>query len=448
MAERLALFMDRREAGRRLAAALERFRDTDPMVIALPRGGVPVGFEVAKALAAPLDILLVRKLGAPFNPEYGIGAIAEGGVRFVRTEDAELIGISDAELEAVVARESAELERRQRLYRGEREPLSVKGRTALLVDDGIATGGTAVTAGRALKARGATRVILAVPVAPPGTEERLGDDFDEVVCLYQPHGFFGIGQFYIDFGQLGDEEVVELLEAARGSAETAVSPVDPPPATERSVEIEAAPGLRLAGDLRLPERAAGLVIFAHGSGSSRHSPRNREVAESLNEAGLATLLFDLLSTEEEFDRAKVFDIELLAERLLAVTRWAQGAEELGHLPIGYFGASTGAAAALRAAARIGGEIRAVVSRGGRPDLAAESLEEVASPTVLIVGGADWQVLELNEQAARSLRCEHEVAVVPGATHLFEEPGALERVAELAGDWLSRHLRVTPRKEAQ
>jgi putative phosphoribosyl transferase len=450
MAQRLALFADRREAGRRLADVLERFRVLEPVVVALPRGGVPVGFEVAKALAAPLDILLVRKLGAPFNPEYGIGAIAEGGIRFVRAEDAEMIGISDEELEAVVARESAELERRQRLYRGGREPLPVEGRTAILVDDGIATGGTAVAAGQTLKARGAARVILAVPVAPPGTEERLGDDFDEVVCLDQPHGFFGIGQFYVDFGQVGDEEVIELLEAARESREPAAAAdstaaADPLPA-ERPVEIELAPGLLLAGDLRLPEPAAGLVIFAHGSGSSRLSPRNRQVAASLNEAGFATLLFDLLTSEEELDRAKVFDIELLAERLLAVTAWVRDEAELGDLPIGYFGASTGAAAALRAAAPLGREIRAVVSRGGRPDLAAESLEEVASPTLLIVGGADWQVLELNEQAARLLRCEHEVAVVPDATHLFEEPGALERVAELAADWFSRHLPVTSHRD--
>lgn len=449
MADRLALFMDRREAGRRLAEALQRFRAEEPLVIALPRGGVPVGFEVARALAAPLDILLVRKLGSPFNPEYGIGAIAEGGVRFVRSEDLELLGVSAEELEAVVARESAELERRQRLYRGEREPLPVEGRTAILVDDGIATGGTAVAAGQALKARGAGRVVLAVPVAPPGTEERLAGDFDEIVCLAQPHGFFGIGQFYVDFGQLDDEEVIELLEAAREPGELAAadpSAAPDPPPTERPVEIETAPGLRLNGDLRIPEPATGLVIFAHGSGSSRLSPRNRQVAASLNEAGLATLLFDLLTEDEELDRANVFDIGLLAERLTGVTRWARDEAELRGLPIGYFGASTGAAAALRAAAGLGSEIRAVVSRGGRPDLAAESLEAVASPTLLIVGGADWQVLELNEQAARLLRCEHEVAIVPGATHLFEESGALERVAMLAAGWLSHHLVQAPRRD--
>ena len=208
---------------------------------------------------------------------------------------------------------------------------------------------------------------------------------------------------------------------------------------ERAVEIEAAPGLPLAGDLRTPASPAGLVVFAHGSGSSRLSPRNRLVAAALNEAGFATLLFDLLTAEEELDRANVFDIGLLAERLLAVTRWAQREEGLSGMPVGYFGASTGAAAALRAAARLGGEVAAVVSRGGRPDLAAESIGEVVSSTLLIVGGADLQVLELNEQAARQLRCQHEVAVVPGATHLFEEAGALEQVAELAAGWFSGHL---------
>jgi putative phosphoribosyl transferase len=206
------------------------------------------------------------------------------------------------------------------------------------------------------------------------------------------------------------------------------------------VENGAAPGIRLSGDLRLPDSATGLVIFAHGSGSSRLSPRNRLVAEALNESGLATLLFDLLTDEEAGDRAKVFDIPLLAERLEAATAWTRSEPALAELRLGYFGASTGAAAALVAAADIGAEIGAVVSRGGRPDLAGGRLGEVLSPTLLIVGGSDWGVIELNEEAAGRLGCEHDVAVVPGATHLFEEPGALERVAALAADWFRRHLR--------
>ncbi|HVW47591.1 MAG TPA: phosphoribosyltransferase family protein [Solirubrobacterales bacterium] len=443
MADRLALFADRDEAGRRLAAALERFRERDPIVVALPRGGVPVAFEIARLLQAPLDILLVRKLGAPARPEYGIGAIAEGGFRFLRHEEVELTGVSAAELEAVVADESAELERRRRVYRGDREPLDVEGRTVLLVDDGVATGGTVKVAAQALRARGAAEVVLAVPVGPPGVGHRLARDFDQVICLEEPHGFFAVGQFYVDFSPVPDEEVTRLLELGREvpPMRVAADAVPDPVAGARTVEIEPEPGVLLEGDLQIPVDARGLVLFAHGAGSSRRSPRNRQVAERLNRDGFATLLFDLLTEGEAAERANVFDIGLLTQRLLSVTRWAQDDEELRTLPIFYFGASTGAAAALRAAAHVGSDIHAVVSRGGRPDLAGESLERVVSPTLLIVGGADWQVLGLNEEAAKLLPCRHQVAIVPGATHLFEEPGALDLVAQLAAEWFSRFLTV-------
>lgn len=195
----------------------------------------------------------------------------------------------------------------------------------------------------------------------------------------------------------------------------------------------------LPGDLTIPDGARGMVLFAHGSGSSRKSPRNRLVAEMLNEAGLGTLLFDLLTPEEERDRANVFDIPLLAKRLRAATDWWSGQPEAPGVPLGYFGASTGAAAALWAAADLGGAIGAIVSRGGRPDLAGPRLPEVTAPTLLIVGGRDEQVLELNDQARRLLVCISQLEVVPGATHLFEEPGALEEVSRLATDWFSKHL---------
>lgn len=195
--------------------------------------------------------------------------------------------------------------------------------------------------------------------------------------------------------------------------------------------------LGLRGDLTVPPGSAGTVLFAHGSGSSRRSPRNVAVARVLNEAGLGTLLFDLLTPEEEHDRRNVFDVELLAARLVAATRWIQEEPEVD--TIGYFGASTGAGAALWAAAELGEEIRAVVSRGGRPDLAAERLAAVTAPTLLIVGELDEAVLDLNRQALRRLGGGSELAVVPGATHLFEEPGALEAVADLARDWFLRRL---------
>ncbi len=199
------------------------------------------------------------------------------------------------------------------------------------------------------------------------------------------------------------------------------------------------PPHRLAGTLGLPAaRPTGLVIFAHGSGSSRFSPRNTFVANALRQAGLATLLFDLLTEPEAADRANVFDIPLLAERLVAATDLMRRSEITSSLPIGYFGASTGAAAALVAAAQRG-DVAAIVSRGGRPDLAGAALANVRAPTLLIVGGADTDVLALNRSALGRLRCEAKLEVVPGATHLFEEPGTLESVVRLAQEWFLGHL---------
>jgi putative phosphoribosyl transferase len=202
----------------------------------------------------------------------------------------------------------------------------------------------------------------------------------------------------------------------------------------------------LKGNLSLPKDATGIVLFAHGSGSSRHSPRNRYVAQLLNEAKLATLLVDLLTRDEEAVDLRTmqirFDIDLLAERLLGVTDWLAEYNHTQHLRVGYFGASTGAAAALVAAAARPKVVQAVVSRGGRPDLAGSALEHVRAPTLLIVGGNDVQVIELNRWALAQLRCEKQLVIVPGATHLFEEPGALDEVARLAREWFVRYLIAT------
>jgi len=205
----------------------------------------------------------------------------------------------------------------------------------------------------------------------------------------------------------------------------------------------------LSGNLYLPKTAGALVLFAHGSGSSRHSPRNQFVARTLNDAGLATLLFDLLTQEEEaidmLTRELRFNIHLLAERLVHATKWAKQQPQTCDLRIGYFGSSTGGAAALVAAVDLPQDVGAVVSRGGRPDLADEALPKVQAPTLLIVGGNDDIVIELNEQARDRMHCEVKLEIVPGATHLFEEPGALEKVAKLASEWFVNHLgHVRPR----
>jgi putative phosphoribosyl transferase len=215
-----------------------------------------------------------------------------------------------------------------------------------------------------------------------------------------------------------------------------------PKIEERLIRVVAVP-VTLAGNLSLPEKARGVVLFAHGSGSSRHSPRNRHVAQMLNEANLATLLIDLLTPEEEMIDLRTahlrFDIGLLAGRLVAATDWLTQYPDTRHLRVGYFGASTGAAAALVSAAERPQVVGAVVSRGGRPDLAGPALAGVRAPTLLIVGGNDYAVIELNQTALAQLRSEKRLVIVPGATHLFEEPGALDEVARLAREWFEHHL---------
>jgi putative phosphoribosyl transferase len=282
----------------------------------------------------------------------------------------------------------------------------------------------------ALRRIGVGRIAIAVPVGARETCENLRAIADELICLHAPGDFRAVGLWYEDFGEVSDSEVRALLESASG-------------VEEREVEIDAK-AVTLAGSLSVPKGARALVLFAHGSGSSRHSPRNRYVASALRSSKIATLLMDLLTAGEERAEAASghlrFNIDLLASRLFSATEWAAVQPAIKELPKGYFGASTGAAAALVAAGEPKSGISAIVSRGGRPDLAGEALTRVSAPTLLIVGSRDEHVLALNQQAKAKMRERVELAIVPGATHLFEEAGALERVASLARSWFEQHLR--------
>jgi putative phosphoribosyl transferase len=433
---------DRADAGRRLAQRLESFRGQDVVVIGLPRGGVPVAIEVAKALEAPLDFLVVRKLRVPFQSELAFGAIAEGGVRVINDAVLEQTGLTDAEITEVDGVELAGLQRQVDLYRPGREPVPLAGRVALIVDDGFVTGATAKAACEAARARGAAQVVFAAPLGSPDAVDTMRSYADEVVFLEAPAFYFyaAMGQGYRRFREMSDGEVIALLDGSSdGSRHIVTSSAKArPPLRDEEVRVTAGP-VSVAGHLTIPEHPIGIVIFAHGSGSSRHSPRNRYIVKVLNNVGLATLLFDLLTTDEESDRANVFDIRLLAGRLIDVTGWLAGQPDTAALPVGYFGAGTGAGAALVAATDRRVKVEAVVSRGGRPDLAGGSLRYLHAPTLLLVGGHDDVVLELNRQAEAAIPGKCELVVVPGATHLFEEPGALEQVAMLAGDWFHRHL---------
>ncbi len=436
----MRLFDDRADAGRQLAQRLDSLRGKDIVVLGLPRGGVPVAFEVANALRAPLDVLVVRKLGVPFQPELAFGAIGEDGVRVINQSVVAEADLSEPEMARVEAEQEAEVERRTERFRRGHDRIPLAGRIAVIVDDGVATGATARAACQVARAQGASKVMLAVPIGGRDIFARFAGYADEVVCLDTPALFFAVGQGYCNFTQTSDDEVIALLDRARqGFREPkAAAAAGDPPIRDEEVRVGAG-SVSVAGYLTIPEQPVGVVVFAHGSGSSRHSPRNRYVADVLNTAGLATLLFDLLTPDEEHNRANVFDIELLARRLVDVTGWLADQPDTAALPVGYFGASTGAGAALVAAADPRVRVAAVVSRGGRPDLAGTSLTKVLAPTLLIVGGRDDVVLGLNRQAQAMMRGKCELAVVPGATHLFDEPGTLARIAVLARDWFIDHL---------
>jgi putative phosphoribosyl transferase len=443
------IFRDRLAAGRLLADALEPFRAERPVVLGLARGGMPVAFEVARRLGAALDVMIVRKIGAPGSPEYALGAIAESGAVYVNRETMREFGVGDEWLANVAAREGAELARRTRAYRGERPMLELAGRTVIVVDDGVATGATARAAGRAARQLGAARVVLAVPVIAAASATELRPEFDVLVAIEQPEAFFAVSQFYERFEQLSDEDVVAYLQRAAGDRSVEVGRLGAwPPDPEEEARVipfedpRLGPG-ELEADLVIPEGVTGLVMFVHGSGSSRQSPRNRFVARVVQEAGLATLLLDLLTAEEAAEDAVTsrlrFDIRLLTHRVLVATRWLGEDPRTRTLPLGYFGASTGAAAALAAAARLPERVAAIVSRGGRPDLVdLEVLRKVRAPVLLVVGGKDEPVLHANRAVVPYL-ASAELTVVPGATHLFEEPGTLGTVASLAARWFGRHL---------
>lgn len=420
-------FDNRDDAGMRLARELEQLRSRRPIVLGLPRGGVPVAARIADHLGAPLDVLVVRKLGVPGNPEFGFGAVAEHGVRVFDQDVCDRMGISSRDVDRIAHEQEEQVRHRVSLFRSGRPIMDVRGRTVIVADDGLATGSTATAAIEALRAYGAAHIVVAVPVGAREAVDRLGRLADEVVCLVIPPDFRAVGDYYADFTQVADGTVRTLLRD-RSTRDVAIP-----------VPTEAGPVLRLPGTLSVPPDAEGLIVFAHGSGSSRLSPRNQKVAHILNEGRLATLLFDLLRPEEGPDRRLVFDVEFLARRLVVAMDWATEVDAVRGLPLGLFGASTGAAAALIAAAQAPRLVRAVVSRGGRPDLAEPWLHRVTAPTLLIVGGNDIDVLRLNRVAAGRISGFHRVEVVPHATHLFEEPGTLDQAAALARNWFQRYL---------
>ncbi|OFZ18990.1 MAG: hypothetical protein A2X94_13660 [Bdellovibrionales bacterium GWB1_55_8] len=423
------LFRDRHDAGKKLANWIKRHPKhqgtKDAVVLALGRGGMPVAYELARSMNTTLDYLGVDMIHAPSNPQLAIGAIAETAAEpSIQRGMAAALGISPDEMEQTVLH-AAKREREAAEHFRKRRPLiSVARRTVFLVNDGLCSETAALAAARYLQSLGAAKLVFATPIASTKTIEAIREDYDDVICLQKVLHFTSIAFWYEAFHEVTDQRVMSLL--------TQAGPVE---VSESGNEVDISDGwLHLPGTLVVPGDAKGLVIFAHGVGSNGQNPMNRQIGSILNEAGFATLLFDLLTSDESSRPSDVYDIPLLAYRVVLATRCVRRWVD-PKMPVGYFGTATGAAAALWAASQLGDEIFALVLRDARPDLAKAALPLVIAPTLLLIPENDDIALELNRQGAKRLaKCQ--VATVP------EEQ---EQMARLATRWYTNSLeRITAR----
>ncbi|RCV48296.1 phosphoribosyltransferase family protein [Marinitenerispora sediminis] len=425
-------FADRAEAGRRLADRVRALAVTDPIVVALPHGGIAVGAELARRLRLPLDVLVVREIGLPGHPELGVGAIAEDGR--VCFDDAILarLGVPRERFAATVAAEQAELARRLEVYRAGGPAPRLTGRDVIVVDDGAATGGTARAALRMARRQKPARLVLAVPVASPAAVEGLRSEADHLVVLTVPENFRAVREWYRDFGRPADEQVSAVLSELRD--------LGPGTESERAVRVRAR-DVHLDGDLVMPSTARGAVVFALGR--ERASPRLRAVAAAVRQAGHATLLLDLVTEEEarleEEPAGEGPRTALLAERLEAAVRWLRRAAAPASRPVGLFGADAGSAAALVAAANRAEDIAAVVTYGGRIDLAGTALPGVRAPTLVLLESGESFLRELAEWALGRIGAPHEIRAVPGTERLLGRPGEWREAGTAAAEWFGRHL---------
>lgn len=420
------IFQNREQAGEALAELLYTdMKESNAVVVALPRGGVPVAARIARRLGSKLDILIAHKLGAPYNPEFALGAVTEDGGVWMNQDALEMIPHETSQLEASLETAFTEMRKQGKLFRGNELKVDVKAKTVILVDDGLATGSTLVAATNALKKQGASKIVVAVPVASQKGMKLLKPLSDRVYAVEQPTRFRAIADWYEDFDPVNDADVVRMISESRNSK------------TKRYVRRREAvlnlDGTEVLGELSTPDRCKGWVVFAHGSGTSLKNTRNIQIAKELNENGFGTLLCDLLTEREGVYSKNRFDVGLLSNRLVAATHWLKWQAEWNSLPIGYFGVGMGAAAALQASLEFRDWMFAIVSRGGQPELSKKTLERIATPTLLIAGEEDADALALNRQAYENIPYAL-LETIPHATHHFEEPGAFGGVTRMTIDW--------------
>ncbi|MEP6621663.1 MAG: phosphoribosyltransferase family protein [bacterium] len=459
------VFRDRTVAGEALAEALRAIEiEQDVVVLGLARGGVAVARPVADALGTHLDVFVAGKLGVPGIEEVSLGAIAEGTDGVVTDSIAWYIGVPSGVVAQLSARGREEVARRVRLYRHARPLPDVQGRTVILVDDGISTGATLRAAARAIRARHPRRIIAAVPVASSAGASAVRAEVDALVVLATTESQQTVSALYEGFSAVTDAEVLALLGRAAiappspilSDVSDRIAPAIPfgPgerawPERQQTIPVDGGSLVadfgtrrpdRRRGYLDVTDTTPGLAIIVHGGGSSRNSYRNRYLAGRLRMNGYSTLRLDLLTPDEQErdadDQSLRFDAWRLARRLVATCEWARRRGLPGSENTILIGASTGAAAALCAAAFLRERIGAVIARGARVDLASDALGEVLAPVMMIVGDTDREVLQRNRDAIRRLPRGAQLVRIPGAGHTFEEPGALGAAAERTVAWLA------------
>jgi putative phosphoribosyl transferase len=429
-------FRDRTDAGQQLAGQLERFRGSDAVVLAVPSGGVVVGSEVAKALGLRMDVVVVRAVRLQRDPSLVLAAVAEGGEQIIDDDAVEAIEALPSELWTALGSERAELARRVELYRLRRFHVDLHGFIAIVLLDVLSDPLEAALACRVARLRGARRVVLAAPIGTADIYTDLEEHADEITLLVAPDEVGDPLAHFERFPVVSDSVVLDHLDASverDGMPDPPLTSVDHVSDLRVEAVVMLSDGAALRGIVMLPHLATGVVVFVHGAGSDATSPRDEVVATALAEVGIASLRFDLLTEFERYRRLEI-DAHTMVERLAGVIAWIRRQVDLRGLPLGLNGANSGIIGVLTLAAEPGADIVAIVSRGGRPDEFATSIHDVITPALFIVGGADESILEANRTTAMLIDAPSELSVIPGASHRFVEPGAMEMVAEITRDW--------------